>query len=118
MRTKAWAALIGVMALLAANTVGAETAAYHVRGSGGKSCQAWTGYRQNSKLPGVMEGWIDGFLSAMNAVSAGEGKGPDLAPAMDDDAVAAWVDTYCQNHPKERLANAALTLASERATAH
>jgi hypothetical protein len=100
--------------VLALALPGAVSAApYQVRGPGGRSCHAWTEYRASSPLPGVMEGWVTGFLTAMNAMSAANGAGPDLAVGMDDAAVASWIDTYCEDHPDDRLATAALTLASE-----
>lgn len=88
--------------------------AYQVHGAGAKSCGMWSEYRiQRSPLAGVMETWVQGYLSAFNALSAVNGHEADLAAGTDDDGVFRWIDNYCATHPLDRLSSAAAELIAE-----
>lgn len=87
---------------------------YQVHGAGAKSCGLWSEYRiQRNPLAGVMETWVQGYLSAFNALSAVNGHGADLAAGTDDDGVFRWIDNYCATHPLDPLSSAAAELIAE-----
>jgi len=60
-----------------------------------------------------METWVQGYLSAFNALSAVNGHGADLAAGTDDDGIFRWIDNYCANHPLSQLSSAAAELIAE-----
>jgi hypothetical protein len=86
---------------------------YQVHGPGAKSCGAWTEYRRTSvPLAGVMEAWVEGYISALNAISAINGHGPDMARG-DIDGAIGWLDNYCASHPLDQLSTATMALVQE-----
>ena len=88
------------------------TAGYSITGRGTLSCEAWTAARRYPKaLDTVMnEQWVVGFLSGIGFMALGE-----LDPLHNVDAgfVYAWVDSYCRNHPSEKIVDAVGTLIQE-----
>jgi hypothetical protein len=81
---------------------------FHVYGPGTLSCGTWLANRGivNAHL-GQLD-WVLGFVSAAG--------GYNVLGALrktDSDAVSAWVDNYCREHPLNDLADAAGHLVVE-----
>jgi hypothetical protein len=74
-------------------------------GVGADSCEKWAAARYAGGW-GLGEQWILGFVSGVSAT----GYVTHLAPLAETNAegVLAWIDSYCQTHPAEPLAHAAL----------
>jgi hypothetical protein len=73
-----------------------------VAGVGLAPCEAWTEARQG-RTADAYEQWVMGFVSGVSAVSEG------MAPLFRVDAgtVEGWVDSYCLDHARDRIATAA-----------
>ena len=73
-----------------------------VAGMGLAPCEAWTEARRGRAANGY-EQWVMGFVSGVSAMSEG------MAPLFRVDAttVEGWVDSYCLEHPRDRIATAA-----------
>jgi hypothetical protein len=74
-------------------------------GVGADSCEKWTAARHAGGW-GLGELWILGFVSGVSAT----GYVTHLAPLAGTNAVGVltWIDSYCQAHPAETVAHAAL----------
>lgn len=104
---------LGVIAVLTyATPVHADRpASYSARGDGGITCAKWTSYRKTANAdditayPALSAGnWVLGYLSAYDRYVDPSG---NVGADVDNDSVAAWVDTYCSAHPLDNLATAA-----------
>ena len=73
-----------------------------VAGVGLAPCEAWTEARQG-RTANAYEQWVMGFVSGVSAVS--EGMSPLFR--VDVGTVEGWVDSYCRDHPQDRIATAA-----------
>ncbi len=73
-----------------------------VAGMGLAPCEVWTEARQG-RAANAYEQWVMGFVSGVSAMSEG------MAPLFRVDAttVEGWVDSYCLEHPRDRIAAAA-----------
>jgi hypothetical protein len=93
----------------------ASAQTYYVHGPGAASCGVWTSDRQRGgALAGVLEAWVEGFISAANDVLATPGSGvSDLASSTDDDGLFAWMDNYCAANPLKQVSSGADALVGE-----
>jgi hypothetical protein len=53
--------------------------------------------------------WVLGFLSGVNS----EQLGPDFLEQTNSAGILAWMNSYCQRHPLERIVTAAQKLKNE-----
>jgi len=104
-RMAAALALAAMASATAAARGGDTSPTYSVRGDGGISCATWTQERKDDGYPALMASdWVLGYLTAYDRYASKNG---DLGGGVDNNAVAAWVDTYCAAHPLDNLATAA-----------
>ncbi len=92
-------------ALIAAATsmlLPGHAAGYAMLGIGGSSCETWTATRRVPLGPdaAMEQQWVVGFLSGIGSMVLGE---LDPLRGLDADAVYAWLDGYCRNHPAETV---------------
>ena len=81
-------------------------------GVGTESCGAWLKYRQAKSWESqVRESWVDGFLSAYNAL--GPNRSGDISQGNDHDRRMARIDSYCQSHMAENIASATTALIAD-----
>jgi hypothetical protein len=87
---------------------------YQVIGPGTVPCGTWTEQRRigSGALLNVMEAWVEGYISAMNAISAitGHGSGVGVSEA---DGMYGWIDNYCAAQPLDHLSTATVALLHE-----
>jgi hypothetical protein len=106
------AILIVISMVLMTNQVSAN----YIMGQGGVSCGAWLEARRTrSANSWTLQAWVLGYVSGVNSVG-----GDDFLEAPDAEAIFAWLDNYCRQHPLEKLQKASNMLISEltmRATA-
>jgi hypothetical protein len=80
----------------------AQPGSFQPSGAAAMSCGAWTAARrENNPLSWMSEQWVLGFLSGVG-YAASQG-GLDPLRGVDDQAVWAWVDNYCRDHPLNPL---------------
>jgi hypothetical protein len=92
--------------IMLAFVVNGSAGAYSVVGPGAGSCGAWTADRSNKPRYSIDLSWVLGFLAGVGF----EGSGDPLR-GLDSNAVAGWIDNYCQAHPLEHIVDAAEALA-------
>jgi hypothetical protein len=85
--------------LLLLAMLGGAVTAWH-----GPSCEMWRGHH------GLGDGFVIGALSGFNIAC----DGPDVLAGLDVEAVFAWVDQYCAQHPLDPLMTAVRALLKER----
>jgi hypothetical protein len=79
-------------------------------GAGGHSCGTWLETRQNQDAARVgRESWVLGYVSGANSSKDGD----DFLVEPDAQAIFAWLDNYCRQHPLERLVKASSMLIDE-----
>lgn len=83
-------------------------------GVGNLECGLWTQARQSGDVYAVwwktlILGWVQGFLTGYNLYGSGMF---DVTRGTGADAVTAWVDEYCVEHPHHNLASAATALVT------
>jgi hypothetical protein len=98
--------LVAVVAL-ATVLSGARAQEVSVWGTGQESCGKWLAQRTNNVNRTILHNWILGFISGSNWYSRSQARPPD------SDAVATFVDQYCQNNPLHLMALAAAALVGE-----
>ncbi|MCK5359446.1 MAG: hypothetical protein KAJ95_02405 [Gammaproteobacteria bacterium] len=101
MKTRILTLLLGI--LLSTNT-SAELTSVNMLGAGKVSCKEWQSQRATTEYFSAGN-WILGFLSA-TAWSTGE----DILTASKADALFNAIDGYCEKHPKQSIADAAMEL--------
>lgn len=85
---------------------GVGSAQYTVYGPGGKSCGNWLEDRKSFVwVSGIM--WMSGWLSAAGYYGIAELK------RTSSDAMALFVDKYCQENPASDLDDAAMALVKD-----
>ena len=78
-----------------------------------QSCEMWTRVRQvHGADAAAMEFWALGVVSGSNWSTKIEDK--DYLKGLDPDAVHAWLDTYCAQHPLARFLDAVWSFMTER----
>ena len=76
-------------------------------GAGASSCGKWLAAREGNDSHGF-SAWVLGWVSAAGMYNArGELRHSDAQ------AMSAWVDKYCREHPLNELADAATSLVDE-----
>jgi hypothetical protein len=100
--------LVGVV--IGATAVSQERRPIFVYGAGTATCGKWLQARDEITIAPptrfVFESWVHGYLSGLSSA------GRDLRDS-DRPAIAAWMDTYCTEHPLDRVDLAAGHLAVE-----
>jgi hypothetical protein len=101
------AILIVISIVLMANQASAKK--YYL-GAGGVSCGAWLETRKNGDDVETfqLQAWVQGFVSGVNATSQN-----DFLAAPDAEAIFAWLDNYCRQHPLEKVIEASHLLILE-----
>jgi hypothetical protein len=94
----------------------AQSQPYQVLGPGGMPCGSWTDARSSGQtaVTGVMEAWVEGYVSAMNGIGATQGYGPGVG-VSERDGLFHWLDNYCAAHPLDHLSIATIALLVELA---
>jgi hypothetical protein len=113
-------------AALSSSVIPALGGATTIRGAGASTCDDYVRVYDESRLTmdGVPDGdvsrratanflqyeeWIDGFILGMETSF----RGPGVRRDWDQVDVGKWVSGYCQKHPSDIVANAALALFRE-----
>src|SRR5262249_51442565 len=82
-------------------------------GAGANTCEAWSTHARDGSWDVFAKSedhqWLLGFLSARNVY----GGGPDFLKDTDSQAVIAWMDVYCLQHPFSYIDEAAVALIKE-----
>lgn len=82
----------------------------HAFGYANSSCGTFTSERRLQSATGdKMVVWTLGFLTGLNFSSLDR----DLLVSVDINAVVAWMDNYCREHPLKNLNQAAYGLLDE-----
>jgi hypothetical protein len=102
-----FALIISIVSLLPipASRAQEEFPAY---GAGLQSCGTWTAER-NDDFRRQRQSWVFGFVSAYDFYCPA---GSQIKPA-DNNAITAWVDSYCAAHPLDLIVYAAVKLVDE-----
>jgi hypothetical protein len=99
------AMLIVISMVLMTNQVSAN----YVLGQGGASCGTWLEARRTrGSDTWVFRAWILGFVSGVNAASQ-----LDFLVEPDANAIFAWFDNYCRQHPLDKLSKASNALIED-----
>ena len=99
----------------------AEARGYNLIGNGTDACGSWAENRREYasgrpvtrgfQLELRQTAWVVGFLSGVGYMGATDKLDP--LRHLDADRVWAWIDTYCQAHPLERIVEAAKAFVAE-----
>ena len=105
-----WAALVSVFPMTR-HAVDAQ-GTYTVLGAGGDSCGRWLELRRSTDPANGLRStieveWVEGYISAYNLYVWNF---TDVGAGTDVDALKAWIDSYCQANPLERVHGAAQEL--------
>jgi hypothetical protein len=103
--------LTGAAVFMPTRPVSGDTT-FTLVGDGWRSCATWTQDRHGGKAWGDLA-WVDGFISGVNWSRMTAGKSGRLGSATNQAGMDAWIDDYCQQHPLEKLTDAAQGLVME-----
>jgi hypothetical protein len=107
-------AAVAASALLWAGASSAAPNTYTVLAFGNLSCGNYLSHRQSEAdgdlISDAMFAWLMGYLTAYNDYGPGDG---NITGNTDSSGVQAWLDSYCQAHPLDRLVAAAQALVAE-----
>nr|WP_294516240.1 hypothetical protein [uncultured Rhodopila sp.] len=94
------------LAVVACSAAASPARAYHESGAGVDSCATWTADRGNPAGPPALqdEQWVLGFLTGIGFAGSDE---DDPLNGVAAPAVWAWIDSYCKQHPADKLVTAA-----------
>lgn len=108
---RSMAAMVGA-ALATFSFSSAHAQSYFVHGPGAQPCSVWLQYRAGGTLALVapLETWVQGYVSAMNGISAVNGHGPGYPIESGDDGWWRWLDKYCDANPSDSLSTATVAL--------
>jgi hypothetical protein len=82
---------------------------YTVFGKGNESCGKWVQERRaNDWATTTSESWLAGYVTAYNRWVAL--LGGDITHGIDLDGLLAWIDSYCGQHPLNKVSTAAEAL--------
>ena len=116
MQTFKTASCLLIAAALGSSVVPAQSGHTTIRGAGASTCSAYArlydAFRLSSERSGYFlqyEEWIDGYILGMETAFKGAGAPRD----WDQVDIGKWVSDYCQDHPSDIVANAALALFKE-----
>jgi hypothetical protein len=102
------AILIVISMVLMANQVSASPR--HYMGAGTVSCGTWLEVRKSRGWAEVEnQSWVLGYVSDANFYQ----QSTDFLAAPDAQAIFAWLDNYCRQHPLEKLLEASQSLIYE-----
>jgi len=91
-----------------------ETGDFAVEGAGVKSC---SDYLADGKKQGAMHfinlNWAKGFVTGVNYVRMEEQQSSRLGAGLDLDALALYIDNYCNGHADATLSDAGIALVNE-----
>ncbi len=93
--------------MIALYSLGAGQAlAYHEVGAGVDTCASWTSDRQTpGGAPALQdEQWVLGFLTGIGFAGPDQ---DDPLNGMDAQGVWEWIDSYCKQHPSDKMVTAA-----------
>jgi hypothetical protein len=110
MRVMLFAALLSVVALPVPSLAGSfppGDQTFSVLSDGATTCGEFVAANQNDRA-GMLE-WVFGFLSGLNAGSAGKMRyvGHTMRAPQ---TVSVWLTSYCEQHALDNLTGAALAL--------
>lgn len=92
--------LIAISVVLMTNEVSAK----YALGPGGVSCEAWLEARRSRGAEALqLQSWVLGYVSGVNA---GQSDDADFLVKLDALAIFAWLDSYCPQHPLDKLISA------------
>ena len=100
--------LLAAVPGLSSATPAAAADNVHLIGAGMSSCEIWTADRTARNVDAVQdEQWVVGYLSGVAIWT------PDLNPmkGVNAQAVWAWMDNYCREHPLVAIKDAASALS-------
>ena len=88
--------------------------AYVVRYMGDVSCDDWLNLPNRTDFPrDAVLNWVLGYLSR-----AAVARGVDLLAPADQDAITAWMSSYCTEHQRSTVLTGASSLEKEMAEGH
>ena len=90
----------GLLALGSGRALARSPGTYLDYGAGQQSCGAWTSHFSSPGYHTVDQQWLLGFVSGTSY----EGT---VLSETDGNAITAWVDNYCAQHPLDNVATAA-----------
>lgn len=79
-------------------------------GPGTASCGKWTASSRNVSDRFLLGSWVLGWVSA-----AGYYGRMGTLRHTDSEAIQAWIDNYCHDHPLELISDAVIALVTELA---
>ena len=86
--------------------ISAPAADVTVTGVGRNSCGTWTANRSDPKtLKTFMDtSWVLGFIAGAAVFGADR----DPGKGLDNQAIYAWIDNFCRDHPSSKIVDAAV----------
>ena len=75
------------------------------------SCAEWARSKNNKLSRAIYEAWFRGFVSGYNFGNSANQVPLDKMP--DEAALAAYIDKYCRENPKQPFIGAAIPLVQE-----
>ena len=94
------AASLIVMTMVLMTNQASGTPKYYI-GAGILSCGAWLEARRSRAQVNDLQSWVLGYVSGVNARD-----NDDFLVEPDAQAIYAWLDSYCPQHPLEKLVEA------------
>lgn len=102
--------LIVLLLMIIASTA---ASAGEIKGAGAGSCGQWVEERKNNNNWSSQLHWVQGYISAYN-VYVYRGKHPNgVFGNADHNALAVWLDNYCEKNPLSSPASGMSGLISE-----
>lgn len=95
--------VVAALVLLASQTAPAEDGETMTYGAGVASCGKWLEARKAENYYTYGQ-WVLGYISAMSMELR--------LKQSDSDAISAWMDNYCREHPLDTIQTATLELLS------
>jgi hypothetical protein len=110
MKVMAMCLLSGVFLCSAGRLESASRTTATIYGVGNHSCGKWLALPRDDDDWFIHISWVSGWLSA-----AGHYDVHGSLSETDSDAIAAWMDNYCRQHPLKSIDDAAAGLVRELA---
>ena len=83
-----------------------------IKGAGAGSCGEWVEDRKRGSYWGQLH-WVMGFISSYNFFVYKGSLPNGVFGNADSNAIAVWLDTYCQKNPLNTPAHGAVALIEE-----
>ena len=91
-----------------------RVANYAVEGAGVKSCDTYlTDRKKKNTMHYINLNWAKGFITGVNYIHAESRGNSKLGTGLDQEALALWLDNYCQGKPTATLSDASAALVDE-----